>query len=60
MVICSRKQANVQKTVDELKKFNIDVHGTVCHVGKESDRKSLVQFVSFFLFSKVSQIKIKN
>lgn len=50
MVICSRKQANVQKTVDELKKFNIDVHGTVCHVGKESDRKSLVQFVSFFLF----------
>jgi len=44
VVICSRKQANVEQTVDELKKLNINVNGTVCHVGKESDRKSLVQF----------------
>lgn len=31
-MICSRKAENVQKAVDNLRKLNIDVHGTVCHV----------------------------
>lgn len=48
VIISSRKESNVQKTIDDLKKFDIDVDGAVCHVGKEEDRNKLIQFVSSF------------
>ena len=41
VVISSRKQDNVQKAVNELKKENLDIYGTVCHVSKSDDRKRL-------------------
>ncbi|XP_067126200.1 dehydrogenase/reductase SDR family member 4-like [Centruroides vittatus] len=44
VIISSRKENNVKKAVEELKKCGLDVEGTVCHVGKEEDRKHLVQF----------------
>ena len=42
VVISSRKQENVQKAVDALKKEKLDVYGTVCHVSKNDDRKRLL------------------
>lgn len=44
VIISSRKEDNVKKAVEELKKCGLDVEGTVCHVGKDEDRKRLVQF----------------
>ncbi|UJR25482.1 hypothetical protein I4U23_006828 [Adineta vaga] len=41
VIISSRKQDNVQKAIDLLKKENLDVHGIVCHVSKSDDRKRL-------------------
>ncbi|CAC5418419.1 DHRS4 [Mytilus coruscus] len=43
VVVSSRKQKNVDKAVDILKKENLDVHGIVCHVGKKEDRTKLIQ-----------------
>jgi len=43
VVISSRKQVNVDKAVKSLQDLNLDVTGTVCHVGKEEDRKLLFQ-----------------
>ncbi|CAF0928993.1 unnamed protein product [Rotaria sordida] len=42
VVISSRKQENVEKAVDELKKEKFDIYGTVCHVSKSDDRKRLL------------------
>lgn len=42
VVVSSRKQENVSKAVDLLKKENLDCLGVVCHVGKEGDRKKLI------------------
>ncbi|CAF2891205.1 unnamed protein product [Rotaria sp. Silwood2] len=42
VVISSRKQDNVQKAVDALKKEKFDIYGTVCHVSKSDDRKRLL------------------
>ncbi len=42
----SRKQANVDKAVAELKAANISVWGQVCHVGKQEDRQRLIEEVS--------------
>lgn len=44
MVISSRKLANVENAVKQLKSkgFN-DVHGVVCHVGNKEDRKNLFE-----------------
>lgn len=41
VVVSSRKEANVQKAVDQLKKENLDVIGVKCHVGNAEDRKNL-------------------
>ncbi|XP_065162455.1 dehydrogenase/reductase SDR family member 4-like [Atheta coriaria] len=43
VVISSRKQKNVDCAVEELKGQRLDVAGFVCHVGKEEDRKNLMQ-----------------
>lgn len=42
VLLSSRKQQNVDKAVQELKKEGLDVEGTVCHVGKNEDRVQLV------------------
>lgn len=42
-MISSRKAENVAKTVDILKTMNLDVIGIPCHVGKDEDRKNLIQ-----------------
>lgn len=45
VLISSRKQANVDKAVNELQNmFPNQIAGTVCHVGKEDDRENLVKF----------------
>lgn len=46
VLLSSRKQQNVDKAVQELKKEGLDVEGTVCHVGKNEDRVQLVNTVS--------------
>ena len=45
-MVSSRKQHNVDKAVEKLKEDSINVAGMVCHVGKEEDRKQLIQEVS--------------
>uniref|UniRef100_A0A8D2HI08 Dehydrogenase/reductase SDR family member 2, mitochondrial-like n=1 Tax=Urocitellus parryii TaxID=9999 RepID=A0A8D2HI08_UROPR len=42
VVICSRKQWNVDQAVTTLQKEGLSVTGTVCHVGKAEDRDRLV------------------
>ena len=44
-MVSSRKQQNVDKAVEKLKEDSINVDGMVCHVGKEEDRKQLIQEV---------------
>ncbi|XP_072006741.1 dehydrogenase/reductase SDR family member 4-like isoform X4 [Engystomops pustulosus] len=44
VLISSRKQQNVDKALQELKKEGLDVEGTVCHVGKNEDRVKLVDY----------------
>lgn len=45
VMISSRKKEHVEGTVENLRKQNLDVAGTICHVGKSKDRESLVQEV---------------
>ena len=45
VMVSSRKQANVDRTVQELKSENLAVEGMVCHVGKTEDRTSLIKEV---------------
>uniref|UniRef100_H2Z9Q6 Dehydrogenase/reductase SDR family member 4 n=1 Tax=Ciona savignyi TaxID=51511 RepID=H2Z9Q6_CIOSA len=45
VVISSRKEANVNKTVDMLKEQKLSASGVVCHVGKGSDRAKLLEQV---------------
>ena len=47
VVVSSRKQENVTKAVDKLRELDLDVSGVVCHVGKDEDRKNLLQTVSW-------------
>lgn len=42
VVISSRKEANVQSALEKLK--GLDVDGMVCHVGKDEDRKRLIDY----------------
>jgi len=42
VLISSRKQSNVDEAVKKLRNEQVDVEGIVCHVGKASDRESLV------------------
>jgi len=51
VMVSSRKQHNVDKAVEMLKEDSINVAGMVCHVGKEEDRKQLIQKVSHMLFT---------
>ena len=46
MVISSRKEANVNKALEALRKENLECHGLVCHVGKREDRTRLVNEVN--------------
>ncbi|WAR12063.1 DHRS4-like protein [Mya arenaria] len=43
VMVSSRKQDNVSRTVEQLKSENLQVEGMVCHVGKAEDRTSLIQ-----------------
>lgn len=43
VVVSSRKQEKVNKAVEQLKSENLDCLGLVCHVGKEDDRKRLIE-----------------
>ncbi|XP_060553516.1 dehydrogenase/reductase SDR family member 4-like [Ruditapes philippinarum] len=43
VMVSSRKQDNVDKTVSQLKSENLDVAGLVCHVGKAEDRTKLIE-----------------
>ena len=45
VVVSSRKEENVKKTVSELKGLSPDVLGVVCHVGKKEHRTHLVEKV---------------
>lgn len=42
-MISSRKKERVESAVQKLTSQNLDVAGTVCHVNKAEDRKSLIQ-----------------
>ena len=42
VVVSSRKEANVERAVGELRAENLNVSGVVCHVSKEEDRQRLV------------------
>uniref|UniRef100_V9IES0 Dehydrogenase/reductase SDR family member 4 n=1 Tax=Apis cerana TaxID=7461 RepID=V9IES0_APICE len=43
VMISSRKEENVQNALKELKSKNLNVCGMTCHVGKNEDRKSLLE-----------------
>jgi len=43
VMLSSRKAANVEKAVEQLKSEGLDVDGMVCHVGKSSDRSALLE-----------------
>ena len=47
-MVSSRKQSNVDRAVDSLREQygNESVSGVVCHVGKDADRKNLIQKVN--------------
>ena len=45
VVVSSRKEANVSKTVDLLQSEGHTVTGTVCNVALEEDREALFQHV---------------
>lgn len=43
VMVSSRKQSQVESTIEKLASMNLDVAGTVCHVNKAEDRKNLIQ-----------------
>ncbi|XP_045192648.2 dehydrogenase/reductase SDR family member 4-like [Mercenaria mercenaria] len=43
VMVSSRKQVNVDKTVSQLKSENLDVSAVVCHVAKPEDRSKLIE-----------------
>lgn len=45
VMISSRKEDNVNKAVQQLVKEGLQVSGVVCHVGKQEDRKKLLDEV---------------
>uniref|UniRef100_A0A8D2HGM9 Uncharacterized protein n=1 Tax=Urocitellus parryii TaxID=9999 RepID=A0A8D2HGM9_UROPR len=54
VVICSRKQWNVDQAVTTLQKEGLSVTGTVCHVGKAEDRDRLVAKLGVYNTSKTA------
>jgi hypothetical protein len=61
-VISSRKQAKVDKALETLRKDNLECHGLVCHVAKNTDRLRLVEEVKTTVKSayRNHQFKFKN
>ena len=47
VIISSRKEANVKTAVQKLLNKGLEVSGVVCHVGKQEDRKRLLDEVLF-------------
>ena len=46
VMVSSRKERNVERAVERLREGGgRDVGGVVCHVGKEEDRRTLLQEV---------------
>ena len=45
VMVSSRKQTNVERTVEQLKAENLNVEGMVCHVGKSEHRSNLIKEV---------------
>lgn len=43
VLLSSRKQQNVDRAVQDLRKEGIEVEGTVCHVGNKEDRQRLIE-----------------
>ncbi len=48
VVVSSRKKANVEAAAEQLRKEGIIVRGSVCHVGKDGDRRALVEDVCHY------------
>lgn len=48
VMVSSRKEANVERTVKQLLTENLQVDGMVCHVGKAADRTALIEKVTHF------------
>ncbi|KAK5649539.1 hypothetical protein RI129_000568 [Pyrocoelia pectoralis] len=46
VIICSRKQDNVDNALETLNKDGLDVKGLVCHIGKQEDRNKLLHEAS--------------
>ena len=46
VVICSRRQKNVDEALNGLRGKGIDCVGIACHVAKEADRKALLELAS--------------
>ena len=47
VVVSSRKQHHVDEACQKLHNEGLDVLGMVCHVGKDDDRKNLVNKVNY-------------
>ena len=54
MVICSRRQENVDTAVAGLRGRGLEVYGMICHVGKAEDRKKLIEEV--WLYNHIMQL----
>lgn len=46
VMICSRRQENVDDAVKKLRNQNLEASGIVCHQAKKEDRQRLVDYVS--------------
>ena len=51
VVVSSRKQKNVDEACKKLENEGLDIFGMVCHVGKNDDRKNLVNKVFLLIIS---------
>ncbi|XP_063535629.1 dehydrogenase/reductase SDR family member 4 isoform X2 [Cydia strobilella] len=60
VVICSRKENNVQKTVNELRNEGITVEGVACHVGNAEQRKKLFDITEENVWDKIFEINVKS
>lgn len=49
VVISSRKEGNVNKAIESLRKKGITAEGVVCHVGNAEHRKQLFDVVSILI-----------
>jgi dehydrogenase/reductase SDR family protein 4 len=49
VMISSRKQKNVDASLQKLKSLGIEASGMVCHVAKKEDRQKMIQKVYMFI-----------